>query len=606
MDDIKKIKTVYKNIIKLLKIVLTYKKSYIIILFIISIINTMIPFVSMFISQYILNNLQIGGRDINGIIFVIIFYAVLKLIGITTTVFNSYVSNKYRDYLYYEMNIFFHQKCTELKYADFENDIIYDMLQRAEQEIGIRPISIINNILGLFSSIIGFIISMIILSSWHPWVILGFIVLPIFSYKYFVEVNQKEYKMQYERAEIERKSWYYTHLLIKDYFIKEIKLLDVSDYIMSKYNAILEIIFNQNITINKNRCIFNWLYQFLNTSFAIMIVVFSMIEAFYGKILLGTLTTYINTTSKVESSISNIANYCFGLYTDGIYSANILNFLNVLSTRVEKINNSKNEKIIIKEIQEIEIKNLSYKYPKTNKYALEDISLKLKADTITAIVGENGSGKTTLIKILTGLYDDYEGDILINGIDLKKIDMQSYRLLLSVVFQDYNNYELTVTENIAISDVRNPMDMTRVINAAKLSGANKIIEYLPNKYQQQLGNWFDNGIQLSGGEWQKIAIARGIYRDANIYILDEPTAALDPSSEYIFMKHFLKIINEKIGLFITHRFVNAKIADNILVIKDGKLIEQGNHDILMEKNGEYAKLYNIQLGEMLRKAREKS
>ena len=346
--------------------------------------------------------------------------------------------------------------------------------------------------------------------------------------------------------------------------------------------------------INKRKNIFNFFYQLLNTLFSLIIVALAMLEALSSKLLLGSLMTYINTTTKVESAINNIASSCFTLYTDSVYCEYILSFFRLVDNK--KYQNNE-EKIKIDSIKNIELKNVSYRYKNRKNYSLKNISLKLNSGEINALVGENGSGKTTLIKILTGLYTDYEGTVLVNDIDLRKIDMKDYQNKISTVFQDYNNYEFDAKNNIGVGDITQINNKEKIIKAAKLTGADDIIQTLPNKYDQQLGNWFSGGIQLSGGQWQKIAIARSLIRCASMYILDEPTAALDPSAEYSFFKNFRNNILDKIGIFVTHRFSNVKIADNIFVLKDGKLIEQGTHKSLMNNKGDYAKLYNIQIGE---------
>lgn len=588
-----KSKLILRNIKDTMKILFRYEKKYIFLLLFFNVCLSILPFLSIVISQQMLNMLQIGGT-VRNLIYILILYSSIKLVSLVLNSLNSYFLVKYNDYLYYHLNVLFLNKCAELDYQDFENPQIYDALQRAEQQIGVRPISLFKNILSLISGIVSFVISLFILSNWHLWSLLGFIILPIAAYKYFMEINKKEYDTIYKRAEKERRSWYLTHLIIKDYFVKEVKMLDLSDYLINKFDKIKNEIFKENIILNKRKITFNFLYQLLNTMFSLVIIAFAMMETLASKLLLGNLMTYINTTGKVESAINNIASSCFSIYTDSTYCEYILSFFRLLEKRERSL---EHERIKIDHIKTVELKNVSYKYKNNKEYSLKDISLVLNNGEINALVGENGSGKTTLIKILTGLYLDYEGLVLVNGIDLKKIDIKDYQSKMSTVFQDYNNYEFDAKDNIAVGNIREIDNIENTKRAAKLTGAHNIIEKLPRQYYQQLGNWFSGGIQLSGGQWQKIAIARSLVKEAGMYILDEPTAALDPSAEYSFFKNFRNNIVDKIGVFVTHRFSNVKIADNIFVLKGGKLIERGTHENLMMRNGDYAKLYNIQIGE---------
>lgn len=588
-----KSKLILRNIKDTMKILFRYEKKYIFLLLFFNVCLSILPFLSIVISQQMLNMLQIGGT-VRNLIYILILYSSIKLVSLVLNSLNSYFLVKYNDYLYYHLNVLFLNKCAELDYQDFENPQIYDALQRAEQQIGVRSISLFKNILSLISGIVSFVISLFILSNWHLWSLLGFIILPIAAYKYFMEINKKEYDTIYKRAEKERRSWYLTHLIIKDYFVKEVKMLDLSDYLINKFDKIKNEIFKENIILNKRKITFNFLYQLLNTMFSLVIIAFAMMETLASKLLLGNLMTYINTTGKVESAINNIASSCFSIYTDSTYCEYILSFFRLLEKRERSL---EHERIKIDHIKTVELKNVSYKYKNNKEYSLKDISLVLNNGEINALVGENGSGKTTLIKILTGLYLDYEGLVLVNGIDLKKIDIKDYQSKMSTVFQDYNNYEFDAKDNIAVGNIREIDNIENTKRAAKLTGAHNIIEKLPRQYYQQLGNWFSGGIQLSGGQWQKIAIARSLVKEAGMYILDEPTAALDPSAEYSFFKNFRNNIVDKIGVFVTHRFSNVKIADNIFVLKGGKLIERGTHENLMMRNGDYAKLYNIQIGE---------
>ncbi|EBF5282289.1 ATP-binding cassette domain-containing protein, partial [Listeria monocytogenes] len=235
-----------------------------------------------------------------------------------------------------------------------------------------------------------------------------------------------------------------------------------------------------------------------------------------------------------------------------------------------------------------------FKYPTKNKYALENINLKLERGKRFTIVGQNGSGKSTLAKLILGFYSNYEGEILINGISLRNIDMKSYRKANSAVFQDFVNYHFSIKENISISNIKRSHETEAIKHAATESGANDFIQTLDNKYDQQLGYWFEDGIQLSGGEWQKLAIARAFFKDADVIVMDEPAAALDAIAENNMYKNFSEMTEEKIGIFITHRIKKFDFVSEIIVLKDGKIIGNGKHIDLVESNDVYKDLYYVQ------------
>lgn len=349
-----KSKLILRNIKDTMKILFRYEKKYIFLLLFFNVCLSILPFLSIVISQQMLNMLQIGGT-VRNLIYILILYSSIKLVSLVLNSLNSYFLVKYNDYLYYHLNVLFLNKCAELDYQDFENPQIYDALQRAEQQIGVRPISLFKNILSLISGIVSFVISLFILSNWHLWSLLGFIILPIAAYKYFMEINKKEYDTIYKRAEKERRSWYLTHLIIKDYFVKEVKMLDLSDYLINKFDKIKNEIFKENIILNKRKITFNFLYQLLNTMFSLVIIAFAMMETLASKLLLGNLMTYINTTGKVESAINNIASSCFSIYTDSTYCEYILSFFRLLEKRERSL---EHERIKIDHIKTVELKNV--------------------------------------------------------------------------------------------------------------------------------------------------------------------------------------------------------------------------------------------------------
>ena len=578
------------NTIYILKIIMQYKKKYLILIVLFSVLQAILPFLSLYISQSILNFIQTGVNAVDSYIKYIAMFILINISISISKQLNAHYLNLYRDYLYYELNCLIMNKTNALSLADYENPEMYNSIQRAEQEIGIRPFNIISTLVGMISSVITLFSSLLILLQWHWFSILGFIVLPFLTFSYFKKISEYEYQTKYNRSTNERKSWYISHLLTKDRFIKEIKLFDLNEYLVERFKDYRFKFHQQNKYIFFKKDSFSLAYQLTNTLISSFLAILAFYEAIIGYILVGNVMTYINVVSKIENAISAIVVSYFSLVQDNMYVENIRMYLTYEN---KTLNNIVSEKQKIKEIKKIKIINLSFKYPNSKEKVLDKINLEICAGENFALVGKNGSGKTTLIKILCGLYDNYEGAIYVNDINLRNIEMSSYKKLISAIFQDYNCYEFTAKENISFGDIQNFDDLTRVREAAKISGADEFISKLPMGINQQLGNWFEEGIQLSGGQWQKIAISRAFMKKSHLLILDEPSASLDPISEYNFYE---KIIHEDTGnikIFITHRFNNAKFTDKIIVMDKGKIVEFGSHESLIKNKQLYFKMYSI-------------
>lgn len=578
------------NTIYILKIIMQYKKKYLILIVLFSVLQAILPFLSLYISQSILNFIQTGVNAVDSYIKYIAMFILINISISISKQLNAHYLNLYRDYLYYELNCLIMNKTNDLSLADYENPEMYNSIQRAEQEIGIRPFNIISTLVGMISSVITLFSSLLILLQWHWFSILGFIVLPFLTFSYFKKISEYEYQTKYNRSTNERKSWYISHLLTKDRFIKEIKLFDLNEYLVERFKDYRFKFHQQNKYIFFKKDSFSLAYQLTNTLISSFLAILAFYEAIIGYILVGNVMTYINVVSKIENAISAIVVSYFSLVQDNMYVENIRTYLTYEN---KTLNNIVSEKQKIKEIKKIKIINLSFKYPNSKEKVLDKINLEICAGENFALVGKNGSGKTTLIKILCGLYDNYEGAIYVNDINLRNIEMSSYKKLISAIFQDYNCYEFTAKENISFGDIQNFDDLTRVREAAKISGADEFISKLPMGINQQLGNWFEEGIQLSGGQWQKIAISRAFMKKSRLLILDEPSASLDPISEYNFYE---KIIHEDTGnikIFITHRFNNAKFTDKIIVMDKGKIVEFGSHESLIKNKQLYYKMYSI-------------
>ena len=580
-----KFRDIFKSIDYVRKLLFKYKKRYLIILVILNIISVIFPFLSLFNVQYIINSLQ-EKENFNQIINCLILYIILGMLNIAINKIYAYFLYKYQEYLYLNLNQMILNKTKDFELSDYENPQIYDLIQRAEQNIGIRPFSMVNSFLVIMKSILTLLTSISILLLWHWWLIFPFIVLSIIAIKYFAKIGNQEYEMIFNRTNYERKSWYIAHLLTKDTFVKEVKMLDLSDYLLNKFYSLRSQFYKENIRMNKIKTLFSFFYNLSNFSISAGIVVLAAIESYLNHILVGNLMTYINVVSKIENSIENIVNSIFAFYQD---SLNINNYLNYYHNYEINDYIDFNEKI-----EKIEFINVSYKYPGQKEYALKNINLILKRDEITVLVGENGSGKTTLIKLLNGLYDNYEGEILFNNVNIRIINKKSIRNKISTLFQDYNQYQFTVKENIGFGNINKINSNESIYEAAQMANADKFINKLKNKYNQQLGTWFKEGIQLSGGQWQKIAIARLYMNGGDVYVLDEPTASLDPKSEYEFFSQLKKNKNDKVSLFITHRFINANVSDKIIVMDKGRIVERGNHNDLIRIDGIYKKMYDFQ------------
>ena len=537
-------------------------------------------------TQEIINRIQIG-LSIRLILKRLIIFLILGILYIISSNLYNFLILKYKEYLYLELNKKFLDNSLKFNLKDFENPEVYNIIQRAEQEIGIRPYNIIISLLSIISQSVNLISAFLILTKWHLTLIIGFILLASFASKYFISISKNEYDILMNRTNYERKSWYISHLLIKDEYIKEVRLFGLSKYLIQQFIELRSRFFKENVDVLKRQYIFSEIYQLMNYVISFFIIFLAIYESTQGILLVGTAMTYINTSSKIENAIQNIVSNIFGIYKDSLYIDNIKKYFNYESNKFYGNKTLKN-------ITTIEFVNVSFKYPNREVYAIRNTSFKIKKGEILAIVGENGSGKTTIIKLLNGLYDEYEGNILINGIEIREIDKKSLRNCLATLFQDYNKYQFTIKENIGFGSIDNLDDIEKIKYSAKKGGADQFINCLPNNYTQQVGYWFEGGTQLSGGQWQKLGLSRLFMKNADCLILDEPTASLDPFSELEIFKQLYQNSNEKINIIITHRFINTVFANKIIVLKNGEIIEKGKHDELLKQDGFYKDMFDIQ------------
>lgn len=577
---------------RLLSLLWNINKKYIIAIVILTLLIGLTPTISLLASQHLINEVQIHiNNNFREVLYAFIIFIVISLLSDFISGIMSYYQSIYQKILIYKLNLILMEKSNNLSLKDFENSEIYDKLSRAKNEVSYRPYQILTSTLTIISSIVTLISSMLVVLAWKPWAIIILIIFPIISSIYTLKVGQLEFMIQWKRAGEERKSWYLSYLLTSDRSFKEIKLYNIGVRILNQYKEINKKFYNQDKYVAKKKTLmvfFSDLMEQLSGDLTLLLIIWS---AFSGKILIGSTVGLIRAVSLVQTNVKTFVSNVFDMYENNLFIKQLFEFLDIASSKIDTVIDGC---ISIENIESIEFKNVYFKYPTRSDCTLKNINLKINKGENIALVGKNGSGKTTLIKILCGLYEITSGDILINGISIKKINILQLRNKIATVFQDFLKYEMTVRENIGLGNLKLINDDEKIMKVAKDAGIYDEINKLPKKLDSQLGIWFKNGTQLSGGQWQKIALARAFIRDAELIILDEPSSALDPLAEREMFDKFLNLINGNIGLFITHRFINAKYATKIVVIDNGEIVEEGKHEELMKKDGYYKSLYDIQ------------
>lgn len=489
-----------------------------------------------------------------------------------------------------KINVMILEKSLSLELQHFEDSEYYDKLARARREASSRPLSLVVRTFDLVRESISLLSYGFLLFQFSPWAVLllGFAGLPAFLAE--ARFSGEAFRNQRYRSAERRMQIYLEMVLTREDGVKEVKLLKIGKLFLQRYVDIFLRIYKEDRSLVLRRGLWGYLLGLVASAafyFAYGWVVFAAIAT---TITIGQMTMYIAVFRQGQNSVTSSLTAINGMYEDNLYLSNLVEFLD------HKVGESTGTQTQGPDPQDgIRFENVSFYYPESTRPALDSVSLHIKACESLAIVGENGSGKTTLIKLLTRLYTPTHGRILLEGLDLQEWDIDALRDKIGVIFQDFSRYQLTVGDNIGIGDVDNMSDQTQIEAAAKDGLAADFIRHMPDAYETQLGTWFKGGKELSGGQWQKIALARAFMRShAGVLILDEPTAAIDAKAEAEIFAHFRELTANRISIIISHRFSTVRIADHIIVLDDGKITEEGSHESLLELEGQYARLFNLQ------------
>jgi ATP-binding cassette subfamily B protein len=484
-----------------------------------------------------------------------------------------------------------HAKATEVDLEFYENSQYQDTLQRAQQEAFFRPSRILNSLLQVGQNGIS-LIGIAGLLFWFDWTLVAVLFIATIP-GVFVRLKYagEMYRWQRQRTSTERKSQYLHWMLTHSLYAKEVRLFNLGILFSRRFRQLRQQLYRESLQIATKRSLQSLVTQVSATLAVYGSYAFIAYQTLQGTFTVGTLVMYYQAFQRGQDALRGVLNSLAGLYEDNLFLFNLQEFLDLKPKVIEPSHPKPIPQLKQKGIQ---FHHISFQYPSSNRKGLEDISLTIQPGEVVALVGENGAGKTTLIKLLCRLYDPTAGTITFEGVDLKDLATDDLRRQISIVFQDYAKYHLTANENIWLGNIDLPPNDERIEKAARKAGADDVIKSLPKGYETLLGNWFEDGEELSIGQWQKIALARAFLRDAQIIVLDEPTSALDPKAEAEVFQKFRQLLASQSAILISHRLSTIKMADRIYLLEHGTITESGTHQELMQLGGIYAHLFETQ------------
>ena len=476
-------------------------------------------------------------------------------------------------------------KAGDLELAKFEDPKVYDSLQNAYREVGSRPLGVFSQIITLGQAVVtlGSVSALMVQLGWAvvPLVLLASLPAVWVQSRFGTE----GYRMIRRQAQDARRQNYLGNLLTNDQAVKEIRLFGFGDYLMAQWQSYYHLFRGQLVSLIRRRSGWGLAASLASTGLVGAATAVVLRRAAAGAITVGDFGLFIQGIAQLQQQFSNLLSGVSGIYQNLLYMRNLYEFLEL------PIADHDVGETWTGPIESIELQAVHFRYPLTERDVLTDVNLKVRKGETLALVGENGAGKSTLIKLITFLYRPTSGRILINGLEATRFSPSSLRAEMSTVFQDYGQYQMSVRENVALGDVDEVSDDASVTAAARMAGADEFIEALPERYDNMLGRWFEGGRQLSGGQWQRLALARLYFRGGSVLIFDEPTAALDADAEFEVIETLRAHAKGRITIIVSHRFSTVRMAERIVVLEGGVVVEMGTHHELLEQNGVYARMF---------------
>ncbi|MBW4657350.1 MAG: ABC transporter ATP-binding protein/permease [Drouetiella hepatica Uher 2000/2452] len=489
-----------------------------------------------------------------------------------------------------KVNVLILEKALTLDMAHFEDSEFYDKMSRARREASTRPLGLVIRTFGLIKDTLSIIAYGALLLRFSSWAVLLLMVAAIPAFVAETRFSQTAFRLFRRRTPEARSQDYLEFLISNESNAMEVKLYQLGDMLLDRYRAIFNRLYAEDRDLTIRRSLWSYGLSLISTVTFYGTYVWIVLEAIASRISLGDLTLYLVVFRQGQSTFASILTAVGGMYEDSLYLSNLYEFLE------EPVPESIGYARYGAHPEDgIRFEQVSFTYPGSAIPALHQVSFHLPPGQKLAIVGKNGSGKTTLIKLLTRLYPPDSGRILLDGRDLQEWDIETLQKRIGVIFQNFVRYQFQVGENVGVGDVEHLEDQLRWEDATQKGTARSFIDTLPNGFQTQLGRWFKDGRELSGGQWQKIALSRAFMRTgADILVLDEPTSAVDAEAEVEIFNQLRAVTQNQMAILISHRFSTVRMADQIVVLVNGEIQEQGTHEQLMQVEGQYAKLFALQ------------
>ncbi|MBI1804397.1 MAG: ABC transporter ATP-binding protein [Ignavibacteriae bacterium] len=559
------------------------------------IVRAAVPVVTLYIGKLIINEIvhligAEGTRDFSrlwlyvGAEFVVILLA--DTFGRVTALIDSLLGDQFSN----KTSLRLMAQAARLDLYHFEDSTFYDKLERARQQTVGRT-ALMSQTLSQVQDVISMAFLAVGLIAFNPWLIVLLFVALVPAFLGEAHFNAKTYSFMRKWTPERRELDMLRYTGASDETAKEVKIFGLSNFLADRYKKLSDEFYKTNRSIAMRRATWGTVLMMVGTVGYYSAYVLIIIRTVTGNITLGDLTFLAGSFSRLQSLMQAVLLRFTQMAEGALYLNDLFDFF-ALTPRVQS---HKNPRSLPRPIRRgFTFENVGFIYPNSDRWANRHLSFTLQAGEKLALVGENGAGKTTLVKLLARFYDPTEGRILLDGYDLREYDLNDLRKEIGIIFQDFVHYQMTAADNIAIGRIEAREDRSRIEESAHRSLADSVIENLPNKYDQILGKRFKDGVELSYGEWQKVALARAYMRDAQLLILDEPTASLDARAEHEVFQRFSELTLGKMAVLISHRFSTVRMADRIVVLDKGEILEIGTHEELLAYNGHYAELFNLQ------------